>query len=64
MKIAHRPGNDYVNADGLSRIPNPLVQCNYYSYGCDVQDLISGIFQMTGFILSHIKIMFLFEYSV
>ena len=28
-----------MNADGLSRIPNTLVQCNYYSYGCAVQDL-------------------------
>ena len=33
MEIVHRPGKDHVNADGLSRIPDPLVQCNYYSYG-------------------------------
>ena len=33
MEIVHRPGKDHVN-DGLSRIPDPLVQCN--SYGCDV----------------------------
>ena len=39
MEIVHRPGKDHVNADGLSRIPDRLVQCNYYSYGCDVQDL-------------------------
>ena len=39
IEIVHRPGKDHVNADGLSRIPDPLVQCNYYSYGCDVQDL-------------------------
>ena len=39
MEIVHRPGKDHVNADGLSRIPDPLVQCNYYSYGRDVQDL-------------------------
>ena len=39
MDIVHRPVNDHVNVDGLSRIPDPLVQCNYYSYGCDVQDL-------------------------
>ena len=31
MEIVHRPGKDHVNADGLSRIPDPLVQCNYYS---------------------------------
>ena len=30
MEIVHRPGKVYVNADGLSRIPDPLVQCNYY----------------------------------
>ena len=42
MEIVHRPGMYNVNADGLSRIPDPLVQCNYYSYGCDVQDLPLG----------------------
>ena len=35
----HRSGKTHVIADGLSRIPDPLVQCNYYSYACDVQDL-------------------------
>ena len=39
MEIVHRLGKDHVNADGRSKIPDPLVQCNYYSYGCDVQDL-------------------------
>ena len=42
MEIVHRPGNDHVNAHGLSRIPDPLVQCNCYSYGCDVQELPCG----------------------
>ena len=42
VEIVHRPGKDHVNADGLSRIPDLLVQCNYYSYGCDVQDLSCG----------------------
>ena len=42
MEIVHRPGMDHGNADGLSRIPVPQVQCNYYSYGCDVQDLLCG----------------------
>ena len=45
MEIVHRPGKDHVNVDGLSRIPDPLVQCNYYSYGCDVQDLPCGSFK-------------------
>ena len=35
--IVHQPGNDHV--DGQSIIPDPLVQCNCYSYGGDVQDL-------------------------
>ena len=42
MEIVHRPHKDHVNVDGLSRIPDPLVQCNYYSYGCDVQDFPCG----------------------
>ena len=42
MEIVHRPCKDHVNAAGLSRIPDPLVQCNYYSYGCEVQDLPCG----------------------
>ena len=42
MEIVHRPANDHVNADCLSRIRDPLVQCNYYTYGCDVQDLPCG----------------------
>ena len=42
MEVVHRYGKDHVNDDGLSRIPDPLVQCNYYSYGCDVQDLPCG----------------------
>ena len=37
MEIVHQPGKDHVNADGMSRIPDPLVQCNYYSYGCDLR---------------------------
>ena len=41
-EIVHRPSKKHVNADGLSRIPDPLVQCKYYSYGCDVQDLPCG----------------------
>ena len=39
MEIVHRPSKDHGNADGMLRIPDPLVQCNYYSYDCDVQDL-------------------------
>ena len=42
MEMVHRPGKDHVNANGLSRISDPLVQCNYYSYGCDFQDLPCG----------------------
>ena len=42
MEIVHQSGKDHVNADGLSRIPDPLVQCNYYSFDCDVEDLPCG----------------------
>ena len=42
MEIVHRPGKNHVNANGLSRTPDQLVQCNYYSYGYDVQDLPCG----------------------
>ena len=42
MEIVPRPGKDHVNEEGLSRISDPLVQCNYYSYGCDVQELPCG----------------------
>ena len=48
MEIVHRPGKDHVNSDGLSRIPDLLMQCNYYSYGCDVQDLPCGGFTVQG----------------
>ena len=43
MESVHRPSKDHVNSDGLSRFPDSLVQCNYYSYGCDVQDLPCGV---------------------
>ena len=42
MEIVHRSGKDHVNADGLSCIPDPLEQCNYYSYGCDEHNLPCG----------------------
>ena len=32
--IVQLPGKDHANVDGLSRITDTLVQCNYYSYGC------------------------------
>ena len=42
MDIGHPPGKDHENANDLSRIPDPLVQSNYYSYGGDAQDLPCG----------------------
>ena len=42
MDTVHIPGKDHVNADGMSRISDPLVHCNYYSYVCDVQELSCG----------------------
>ena len=42
MEIVHRSAKDHMIADSLLRIPDPLVQCNYYYYGCDVKDLSCG----------------------
>ena len=42
MDIIHRPGKDHVNADGFSRIPDPLRACRCYSAGCSVEDLPCG----------------------
>ena len=33
MEIVHRPGKDHVNADGLSRISDSLVQCERMNSG-------------------------------
>ena len=42
MQIVHRAGKNHVNADGLSRIPDPLTLCNCYSAGSNVEDLLCG----------------------
>ena len=42
MQIVHRAGKNHVNADGLSRIPDPLTLCNCYSAGSNVEDLPCG----------------------
>ena len=42
MQIVHMPGKKHVNADGLSRIPDPLTLCNCYSAGSNVEDLPCG----------------------
>ena len=39
MEIVHRPGKKYVNADGLSRIPDSLSVCDCYNAGADVEQL-------------------------
>ena len=42
MQIVHRTESKHVNDDGLSRIPDPLTQCNCYSAGSNVEDLPCG----------------------
>ena len=42
MVIVHRKGKSHVNADGLSRIPDPLLYCNCYTAGCSVESLPCG----------------------
>lgn len=39
MRILHRPGKLHGNADGLSRIPDTLLECNCYQAGVDVSTL-------------------------
>lgn len=39
MEIVHRPGKKYVNADGLSRIPDSMSVCDCYYAGADVEQL-------------------------
>ena len=42
MVIEHRPGVKHGNADGMSRIPDPLLYCNFYRAGERVEDLPCG----------------------
>ncbi|CAG2251987.1 unnamed protein product [Mytilus edulis] len=39
MEIVHRPGKKHLNADGLSRIPDCLEDCDCYNAGADVENL-------------------------
>ncbi|CAG2220004.1 unnamed protein product [Mytilus edulis] len=39
MEIVHRPGKKHLNADGLSRIPECLEDCDCYNAGADVENL-------------------------
>ncbi|CAC5407102.1 unnamed protein product [Mytilus coruscus] len=42
MIIQHRPGKKHANADGLSRIPDNLEACDYYSAGAKLECLPCG----------------------
>jgi predicted aspartyl protease len=42
MQILHRPGKLHGNADGLSRIPDNLEECNCYEAGVDISQLPCG----------------------
>ncbi|CAC5369754.1 unnamed protein product [Mytilus coruscus] len=39
MEIVHRPGKKHLNADGLSRIPDCLEDCDCYNAGAEVENL-------------------------
>ena len=42
MTIIHRPGNKHGNADGMSRITDPLEACDCYRAGIDLETLPCG----------------------
>jgi transposase InsO family protein len=42
MQIVHRPGRKHLNADGLSRIPDTLPNCNCYEAGKSLDSLPCG----------------------
>ena len=42
FKIIHRAGNKHSNADGLSRIPDTVQQCDCYNAGSKVESLPCG----------------------
>ena len=42
ITIQHRPGVRHSNADGLSRIPETLPECDYYKSGREVSSLPCG----------------------
>lgn len=42
MKVVHRPGKKHLNADGLSRVPDSLTECDCYSAGTNPESLPCG----------------------
>jgi hypothetical protein len=42
MEVVHRPGKKHLNADGLSRIPDIMVECDCYQAGSKLEDLPCG----------------------
>ena len=42
FKIIHRKGTEHINADALSRLKDPFVECDCYTAGQNVSDLPCG----------------------
>lgn len=42
IQLIHRKGAEHINADALSRIPDPLEECDCYRAGQNVRDLPCG----------------------
>ena len=42
MEIIHRPGKLHGNSDGMSRIPDTLIECDCYSAGAELEKLPCG----------------------
>ena len=42
LRIVHRAGKDHVNADALSRIPDPLERCDNYEAGVSLTEIPCG----------------------
>ena len=46
FKIIHRKGAEHINADALSRLKDPFVECDCYTTGQNVSDLPCGGLQL------------------
>jgi len=42
IEIIHRPGKLHGNSDGMSRIPDTLIECDCYSAGAELEKLPCG----------------------
>lgn len=42
MIVQHRPGKEYVNVDGLSRLSDRIMECKHYRQGVPLTSLPCG----------------------